>query len=454
MISNVNEIKSQFQKVIKFSQGIDEPIVDELFDKWLNAKRDIIEAFGGELIKEVPVPVHFHLDPKVRVSNFNEFVSDINSTYHNTRLVDFLNLNQEGFYDNTVKNTYECDDIKIPKGMKLVKAFKFFEKDEYVLTAMQNQASQVIQEDKVEGTLCFSVHPLDFLSTSVNTYNWRSCHALDGEFRAGNLSYMCDKSTIVCYLRGADNVVLPMFPTDVPWNSKKWRVLLFISEAWDMIFASKQYPFSSKGGIDLALEHLLPLLKIEASFFSDWRSDYCTSFMCEDGREMHLSSPHIPIRHQLIPIDEIVFDHDHALHFNDLLRSSTYKKPYYATRDMWWYESRKPKFILGNEVNCLCCGEQKIVDTEVMVCRDCAEELGIFDDDSSCVCECCGARVYEDEYNYVQGEIICDNCFGSQCFTCASCDEYYFKEDRVYDRENDEYICIHCYNARKDRGEP
>lgn len=450
---DVNEIKQQFQKVIKFSQEIPEPNVDLLFDKWLSAKRDIIEAFGGELIKEVPMPVHFHLDPKVRTANFNEFVSDVNSTYHNERLVDFLNQNQDGFYENTVKSPYEVADIKIPKGMKLVKAFKFFEKDEYVLTALQNQASQVIQEDKVEGTLCFSVHPLDFLSTSVNTYNWRSCHSLDGEFRAGNLSYMTDKSTIVCYLRGANNVSLPLFPSDVPWNSKKWRVLLYVSEKWDMVFASKQYPFSSKGGIDLALQHLLTFLKADSAYYSDWKSDYCTSFTFADGREMHLSSPHLPIRHKLVPIDEIVFDHSNALHFNDLLRSSTYKKPYYSIRDSWWYDSSMPKFTLGDEVMCLCCGEQRVVDTEVMVCRDCAESLGLFDDDS-CVCECCGSRVYEDEYTYVQGEIICDNCFSNECFACESCDEYYFKEDRVYDREHDEYICVHCYNARKNsRGE-
>ena len=28
----------------------------------------------------------------------------------------------------------------------------------------------------------------DYLSLSENAFNWRSCHALDGEYRAGNLS--------------------------------------------------------------------------------------------------------------------------------------------------------------------------------------------------------------------------------------------------------------------------
>ena len=87
------------------------------------------------------------------------------------------------FYDNIVTDS---DYSPAPKGMKLVRAFKYFEKNKIVLEEIQNLASRYLQEDKVKGTLCFSVHPLDFLSLSENTYNWRSCHSLDGEYRAGN----------------------------------------------------------------------------------------------------------------------------------------------------------------------------------------------------------------------------------------------------------------------------
>jgi hypothetical protein len=449
---DVNEIKTQFKKVIAYSQNISNPDVDDLFEKWLENKRDIIEAFGGKLIVEVPQTVHFHLDDRARAASFNSFVSDVNNVYRNYKLVEFLNKNSETFFDNIVQQTYEQEDIKIPKGMKLVKAFKFFEKDESILNTLQIQASQIIQEDRVEGTLCFSVHPLDFLSTSENTYNWRSCHALDGEFRAGNLSYMSDKSTIVCYLRGADGVRLNNFPYDVPWNSKKWRVLLYLSQNWDMIFASKQYPFSSRAGLDIVLEHLLPRLGTSFDVFSRWKNDYCTSFTCEDGREIHFNSPYLPIRYKLVALDEIVKDGEHALQFNDLLQSSTYKKPFYSIKDgfYWWESEKMPSFTIGSSVKCLCCGGDRISDSELMVCRSCAEDLGLYDDES-CVCDCCGARVYEDEYYYVQGEVVCDRCFHKECFVCASCDEYYFKDDRVYDRDNDEYVCCHCYNSRQRR---
>ena len=50
----ITNIKEQFIKIVKHSQRIDEPKVDKLFDKWLDAKRDIIEAWGGNYIIEVP----------------------------------------------------------------------------------------------------------------------------------------------------------------------------------------------------------------------------------------------------------------------------------------------------------------------------------------------------------------------------------------------------------------
>ena len=127
--------------------------------------------------------------------------------------------------------------------------FSLIEEDEETVKRLQTQASMIIQENKVIGKLCFSVHPLDYLSISETTYNWRSCHALDGEYRAGNLSYMLDDSTIICYLKSNKETKLPNFPDDVLWNSKKWRLLLHFSENLDVCFSGRQYPFFSPGAI-------------------------------------------------------------------------------------------------------------------------------------------------------------------------------------------------------------
>jgi hypothetical protein len=449
-----DDIKQQFKAVIQFSQELPHVEIDQLFDQWLEAKRDIIEAFGGKLIYEVEQPVHFHLDEPARARAFSEFVSQIQTVYHNTELVNFLTANNvTGFFDNIVMNAYEDGDIKVPVGMKLVKAFKYFEKDKNLLEVFQNLASRVIQEDRVVGKLCFSVHPLDFLSTSVNTYNWRSCHALDGEFRAGNLSYMLDSSTIVCYVKGENgDVELPMFPPEVPWNSKKWRVLLYLSEKWDMIFASKQYPFATDGGLDIVRGWLLQILKLQN--FSEWYNDYVDFVPCKRGDDKHyLSCSYMPIYSKLYPIDDIVEDGEGALQFNDLLNSSTYKEPYYAIKENFWWDSHDgaPHFKIGKSVPCLCCGKNRLKSSDMMVCNDCAEEYNLFPDDTDYpVCACCGDTIYNGDWFCVEGETVCGGCMETEVFLCDCCGEYYFNEQKNYERATNKYLCCDCYNEERD----
>ena len=123
------DIKEQFRDVIIYSQGIPDPNIDELFDRWLEAKRDIIEAFDGRLVWTYPYKVHFKLDESEKTARFNEFIESITNTYRNYALADFLDANADGFYANSVTHEFSQDNIKVPRGMKLVKAFKFFEKD-------------------------------------------------------------------------------------------------------------------------------------------------------------------------------------------------------------------------------------------------------------------------------------------------------------------------------------
>lgn len=244
----IQQIKKQFDEVISWSQNISQPQTDELFRNWENAKASFIEAFGG-LIYEYPEKVKFHCDKAQKQTKIKDFVEEISCIYNNYELAHFIEENNDTFFENRVSKPYFKNDIKIHAHSKLVKSFKFFEKDKKVLYTLQNKASQIIQEDCVEGTLCFSVHPLDYLSISENIYNWRSCHSLSGEYRAGNLSYMQDECTVICYLKGEDNVKLPMFPDSVPWNSKKWRVLFYVHNSKELIFAGRQYPFESKSGM-------------------------------------------------------------------------------------------------------------------------------------------------------------------------------------------------------------
>ena len=58
----IDQIKKDFDRVIQYSQKINEPKTKELFDNWYKAKKSFIDAFGGKLIYEYPETVSFELN--------------------------------------------------------------------------------------------------------------------------------------------------------------------------------------------------------------------------------------------------------------------------------------------------------------------------------------------------------------------------------------------------------
>ena len=457
------DIKEQFKKVISYSQGIDDPKVDTLFDMWMIAKEKFINMFGG-LIYEWPEPIEFTLDEKDKKNKVDGFIDNIAVSYQNKPLADFIIANSDSFFDNIVKNNDDHEEI--PKGMKLIKAFKYFEKDKDILSSIQDLASRYIQENKIKGKLCFSVHPLDFLSSSENTYKWRSCHALDGEFRAGNLSYMTDNVTFMVYVKGANDDYLPNFPTSVPWNSKKWRVLMHVALNNDIMFAGRQYPFSSKVGLDTALNiyndmymRKFPSTNVWSPGYkyTPWRNNYITHVpFGEEESLVPLNTRYLLFNHQLLDIEQVIIDPPGALNYNDLLSSSIYLKPYYTVLHDGFSSPHGASHLLSNPLNvgmrvrCLECDMDYIDDSQYMRCHSCELEYGDSDDDSYTYCSCCDTRLYYDDAYEVNGEMICDSCFSEECFICDNCGESHFNEDRrvikVGEGDNVQIldICVDC----------
>lgn len=453
---NVESIKEKFKQVISYSQHIENPKVDILFDKWLIAKKKFIDEMDGKLIYEFPKKVSFLLDQKERNSRLDDFISKIEKRWKNYDLASFISATKEGFFDNIVPFDYSYDEnTKINKGMKLIKAFKFFEKDKCILTDIQNYASRLIQENKIEGTLCLSVHPLDYLSLSENTHNWRSCHALDGDYRTGNLSYMIDSSTIICYLKSDKDEILPNFP--IEWNSKKWRVLLFFSDDWNMLMAGRQYPFNISTSLNFITSELLPLSGIcGEDSWTNWHNELLTSIPFKYGErdnELSLTESYVPIGYSLMSLENLIIDGKNSKHFNDLLHSSCYK-PIYTYRipkAYLWYNPplgasslETTKFHIGCEVPCLCCEEHSVVFNETMRCDTCHNNE--LENEDYVECDCCGRTFFREDAFYVQNEIICERCYDEETTTCEICGETFFNSEISFNRELSMYICSYCEN--------
>lgn len=459
-IPNLSNIQEDFNSVIRYSQDIPNPKTDKLFNTWLESKANFIELFKGEYIYEFPEKVSFDLGPKEKHDRVIRFAGQVESMYGYSQLAEFIEKQEKGFFQNLTVEDYTTWSGKvIKKGTKLVKAFKNFIENETTLVNIQNEASRIIQEDRIEGTLCLSVHPLDFLSLSENTYNWRSCHSLDGEYRAGNLSYMMDKHTLVCYLKGADNVELQGFGPKVKWNSKKWRVLLYVSNDWKMIIAGRQYPFESKTGMDIVLKDMLSQAGLckcyqTGSAWSDWNDTLISKISLTNDIEINLDSPYIPVGNHLTPLCDLVKNGEGSKQFNDVLYSSCYK-PIYAFQYVKysWDESGGhmanwidiTKFNIGGFTYCLWCGEKEcLTGADTMMCEKCELEYGHSDNEMFTICDSCGRRIYTDDSYAVGDELWCQHCFDKYAHRCECCGEIVYEERIHYHEGTQQYVCEYC----------
>lgn len=458
---DIQEITQQVGKVIQHSQNLSHVNVNKLITQWQQAKRGWIYRFKGDLIYQYPEKVTFTLDAAAKQELVSKFIDKIENFYGNELLARFVyKSGVSAFFNNLTEYPYDFQDYHIPEHYKLIKAFKFFVPNEDILKDIQNEASAIIQQNVVSGYLCFSVHPLDYLSLSENVHNWRSCHALDGEFRSGNLNYMVDDTTIICYLRAEKMAVLPHFPEDVLWNSKKWRVLLYFSNDETMMFLGRQYPFESNVGLQMIKDEFLS----KFCFYKKWTdfhepiSNKLFDPRTNDYIEVN-SNRLIPVGSSVLDIHDLVKDGKHTYHFDDLLRSSCYTPMYsYVYADKWlklnehstgYTNGDTTRFEIGAEAACPCCGQKYVCSEELMLCRDCVnqyeQENYLFE------CEMCGNSYPErDMYILPFSDMrVCPRCFETNTYQCDHCG---LADTQEYVRVRDEdgtVLCEDCFRRQR-----
>ena len=454
---DLNEITENVKKVLYYSQGWFENAVQgvpAILDLWQRNKSYFIEHMNGQLIYQLPETVSFELDDRAKRSNLERFAGRVSDYYDNVPLADFLyNLKLEDFYNNITSQEYPIyyATKTVPKKFKIVKAFKFLEDNEDKLKELQSEASRIIQENVISGHLCFSVHPLDYLSISENAHNWRSCHALDGDYRSGNLNYMVDPTTVICYLRADKEAVLPHFPSDVLWNSKKWRNLLFFSNDRTLVMAGRPYPFAADSGIELIRTKLLPALNFGT--WSTWRNTCINHYDDSLSGRRFVFSNMIPVGNTLKPFKEVVFDGPNTYHYNDLLRSSIYSPKWsYRQLSHSWLENsdttgcsdEHTHIEVGEACPCPICGQDVVSFTEEMSCPHCANNCC---DDDYRECEICGSMTHMDNiYNLDFSDLcICQSCWDRETVRCQECGIHDMPDVIKYREGDPRRLCPSCY---------
>lgn len=324
-----------------------------------------------------------------------------NKAYH---LVDTSNLAVNVYHGASFNiPTPDGKEIKVQSGCKIMKTLQKIANafDIPGFETFRLEHSRILNEKESTGTLCLSIHPLDYLTMSDNSNNWSSCMNWTkpdgGEYRRGTVEMMNSPCVLVAYLKSKKEVFYTHDFCQAPeylWNSKKWRTLMVVDP--EIITTIKSYPTYNNYLHDFCVEWVRELA-IKNLNLNNWSNVRNTR---KDGW------------------NKLGITFECNTMYNDFDNGISH---YAERKDIDRYGYRTINFS-GSSI-CMHCGAvDAYYDHEGMViCNECWHEPR---------CEECGDTIYDDGH-VVNGRHICDYCYNNYVDTCSMCNTDTFQYELV-----------------------
>lgn len=380
----------------------------------------------------------------------------VNEKYTLMSLVDFEVLAKNTWPYRDINITFPGTDkaYKITKGMKVMKILSKFA-EVYHLEGFENfrlRHSQILNQKELHGTLCLSIHPLDYMTMSDNASGWESCMSWveDGDYRMGTVEMMNSEKVIIAYLDGATE--FHPFGNDFVWSNKKWRQLIVVTP--ELITTIKGYPYQSNELSTMAVNWIVDLAKTNLGWNYD-NSIYQYSGCCdgkiitEDGSKIGLSFMTNTMYNDFgtLPSD-----------FYHLVKITSQKNRDKKNGFKTFFDGTEFDIEVNysGEATCMWCGGTLYNNDDSsnrVICLDCAEVHK---------CSHCGYTV-DNEYDLyeVDGEFICRDCYDDYCHEDIF-GEVHFTEDmtKIYvakDKEHfvsyNPYIYVYDFESKATQNE-
>jgi len=267
--------------------------------------------------------------------------------------------------------------------------------------------SQVLNQKTLKGTICLSIHPLDYATASDNANGWSSCMSWQeqGCYRIGTVEMMNSPMVICCYVKSDNNMLDWNYANKhYVWNSKKWRAWAILDIHQCLI--NKQYPYDND---DLATFCLNWIRELAAEKLG-WTFDAPKLIYGEN-----------PSHHGGREIDggyTLVYDMNKM--YNDININGEGNlcclRHNYAK--LWKMPQRVHINVSGVD-QCMCCGKVSNWDdqTEGSLFGTCC------DAENGCHCARCGDYVNEDDIYYGPDDVAyCQDCYNDIFGHCEICD--------------------------------
>ena len=422
---------------------------------WNKNKQFLFELFNNELILQKDINIQYpeaflieemedlldQQDGKFirEMSNFiNKLAVKENYTYYSNlyRLIEPKTLVSNIYPGDTVEIPYTLNDgtlkrLTVPSGCKIMKMLSkianIFNLNGFEEFRLKH--SMVLNRKKFKGTVCLSIHPLDYMTMSDNDCDWDSCMSWreDGDYRLGTVEMMNSQYIVVAYLKSKTDMDLFENRT-TQWNNKRWRQLFMVSDK--MIFGIKGYPYNDDILTDVILDWLLDLFKLnkpECIYLKD-------KFTISNRKNNKFLDKNIHL----------------SFNFNAMYNDIYGKHLCYITKEFYDnIENYGAMFgmNLSGETECMFCGDDwtlnyEHLDTNFLCCPDCSGVIR---------CPECGDFVNQEEIHELDdGSLMCEACFEYYCGYCVRCGSSFRSSDLIdidaYGYENDsKYIGTICY---------
>lgn len=339
MIGKVDRMR--FKKMVATSirgkglSRIDDRVIDRYLSEWAASKFPYYVVFGRNL------SVKWQVELELDAEEMTPLLEDLCNKWPGYCLVIKAIVNED-WKSNSIRNTTNstlstyCPSYS-RSGMKVTR----FMNELYNNEKFSQDCGAIIDATKTKATLAISIDPYDYMSMSLNKYNWHSCHMIGGgEWCTGTLSYLIDDTTAIAYkYNGSEEFEYSMDKFAWKGNSKSWRQCVYLDpNSISMIF-SREYPSSRT---DVAAEVRHKLEQVIVDFFtlpptwviSDKAKGHKTGSSCaysdvENGRTLSF------VTHKT---------------FNKIV---------------------SPNFVAGNDIYCALCGREISSGHSHFLCNSC-----------------------------------------------------------------------------------
>ena len=417
--------------------------IEKWLQNWSHSKQKLYKLLGNKFIHKINFRyIKDNYELKHEVCNilfktpfkesYHSFYCDyIHSLYETekiseetkeafNRLTDIDNfINDKIVYGLKIKIPSKKNTLQLQSGMKPVRALQkiaeYF-KDEYNFEDFEDfrlKHSMIFNDKSIKANLCFSIHPLDFMTMSDNASNWSSCMSWreEGCYHVGTIEMMNSNNVLCCYLESktpfifAANNINPKTGEIIGcWNNKRWRTLAYVNK--DIIMSGKPYPYANEELSKIIIAEIRKLAKINMN----WKYSF--------GPELYQDMQYINSNFSMRRARKYINNNDTKKHnilwdthgmYNDMLNDHRTK--------YWCYRNKVNKnkiFSVSGKATCLCCGESIISDN----------------------------YNEEDDYNerFINcGDVVCEECI-EEYFSCNSCNE---------DNKHIKYFNIKLTNGQK-----